>query len=81
MNYLVTSLNMRIIFPSVFLSLSLVLPVGGSAKQKHVGNYMVWNNVDTLTVSVFVWTTDCLYTAEEEVLVHCHKNHKHHKEF
>jgi len=41
MNYLGTSLNMCIIFQSVFLSLSLVLPDGGSAKPKHVGNYMV----------------------------------------
>ena len=50
MNYLGILLNMHIIFPSIFLSLSLVLPDGGSAKPKHVGNYTVWNNVHTLTM-------------------------------
>jgi hypothetical protein len=38
MNYLGTLLNMHIIFPSIFLSLSLVLPGGGSAESKHIGN-------------------------------------------
>jgi len=50
MNYFGILLNMHIIFPSIFLPLSLVLPDGGSAKPKHVGNYTVWNNVHTLTM-------------------------------
>lgn len=41
MNYLGILLNMLIIFPRIFLSLSLVLPDGGSTEPKHVGNYMV----------------------------------------
>jgi hypothetical protein len=48
MNYIGTLLNIHIIYRSIFLSLSLVLSDGGSAEPKHVGNYMVRNNVDTL---------------------------------
>ena len=79
-NYLGILLNMPIFFPSIFLSLSLVLPVGGSTEPKHVGKYMEWNNVDTLTIRVFSWTRPCLPTAEEEVHIYCNENHKHHKE-
>jgi hypothetical protein len=78
MNYLGILLNMHIIFPSIFLSLSLVLPDGGSAEAKHVGNYTVWNNVDTQTISVLSRNRLFLPSAEEEGHIYRNENHKHH---